>query len=166
MAKGKIVLSFILIFIFSVSIGSLENVVKIKSEKSYLKTIKSLKTNLREAGFKNVKVNDIALASKITKQKILPTTLITFHKLSYELKLIKLSQLSALELPFRILVSKDFNGKVWVSFKNFREFNKYGISPKATKSMNLLIRKVINKSIREKKLKKKVRTLKRHLEKN
>ncbi len=124
--------------------------IKVKSNYTYYRTVKEIQNNLNIAGYEIIRTIDLKERANTLKAKVPPSTLILFTKKNLESKLIKINKLTALELPFKILVTKNKNGMTTVIYKNFNYLQNFNIPQPAIDNLNRKIRVLVFKSTNRK----------------
>jgi len=100
-----------------------EGIVKIPSHHSVDETVDKLKTILKSKGVTLFALVDHSGEAEKVGMKMPPTKLLIFGNPKGGTPLMLAAPSAALDLPLKILVAKDSQGKVWISY-NSREYLK------------------------------------------
>lgn len=111
--------SIILTSIFSVSIAYAgEGVVNLQSAKNHEATVNALKNIFDKKGITLFAEIDHKKGAASVGQELLPTTLLVFGNPKLGSPLMKCEQAVALDLPQKMLIKQDAEGKVWLSYND------------------------------------------------
>ena len=157
----KVVFFILFLMLFCYQIFSLENHLKIRSQFGYYKTVENIKFHLNKNKFSILKKIEYHLNAENEKNKVLYLTIILYSRKPLEKKFLRFNPHTAFEFPFKILIWKDKQNNVWVSYKKFNSLLQYGVPEKTIKYLNLNLKKIIAKSTKKIKQLKKIKKIKR-----
>jgi uncharacterized protein (DUF302 family) len=95
-----------------------EGIVKIPSHHSVDETVDKLKIILRSKGVKHFALIDHSGEAERTGLKMPPTKLLIFGNPKGGTPLMLAAPSVSIDLPLKILVAEDSQGKVWISYNN------------------------------------------------
>jgi uncharacterized protein (DUF302 family) len=95
-----------------------EGIVKIPSHHSVDETVDKLKTILKSKGVTLFAVVDHSGEAEKVGMKMPPTRLLIFGSPKAGTPLMLVAPSAAIDLPLKILVAEDTQGKVWISYNN------------------------------------------------
>ncbi len=114
----RVILAALLIFIIAVPVFAADGVINIPSDFSVKRTADRMVKVLKKKGmtvFKRVKHSSAAGKVGITLR---PTELIIFGNPKVGSPLMRCQQSVAIDLPQKVLIWKDENGKVWLTYND------------------------------------------------
>ena len=134
----KITLLFL--FLFSFNVFAQESI-KVESSMSFEKTLTKLETDIKAKGLTVFAKIDHKMAAKKVKLEMMPATVIIFGNPSVGTMLMNDNMDWSYELPLKIAVYEDKDGKVWIKS---RQLAKDVSSPAQKKSIDAVNGLIMN----------------------
>ena len=124
----KIYLLLAITFLFTVQTKAQEAITNISAKGNVEETVKKLTTVLDSKGLKVFAVIDHKKGAQSVSMELLPTTLVIFGNPAAGTKLMNCDQTIGIDLPMKMLIYEDKEGKTWISYwKPSLLANKYNL---------------------------------------
>ncbi len=127
-------ITFLFLFLFSLNVFA-QDAIKAESSMSFEKTLTKLETEIKTKGLTVFAKIDHKMAAKKVKLEMMPATVIIFGNPSVGTMLMNDNMDWSYELPLKISVYEDKDGKVWIKS---RKLAKDVSSPTQNKSINAI----------------------------